>query len=123
MYNGEQNIDYDSNVPEVFRAAQQSLNDFVAINYGTALDLVSQPQLTEAEILHYKSKILDIIRNNPPLASLPKYLRDEREDYLWYSDFYDEISKDVYLQYRIFIKPTSAIIPSNYTTDNPLFHS
>ncbi|WP_294079575.1 hypothetical protein [Proteiniphilum sp. UBA5384] len=96
MHNGELDIDYDSNVPEVFRVVQQSLNDFVAINYGTALGLVSQPQLTEAEVLHYKSKVLDIIRNNPPLASLPKYLRNGREDYLWYSDFYDEISKDVY---------------------------
>ncbi len=117
MYTGEQDIDYDSNVPEVFRAVQQSLNDFVVINYETALGLVSQPQLTETEILHYKSKVLDIIRNNPPLASLPKYLRDEREDYLWYSDFYDEISKDTYHQYRTFIKPINTITPSNYTTE------
>lgn len=117
MYNGEQDIDYDNNVPEVFRAVQQSLNDFVAINYETALGLVSQPQLTEADILHYKSKVLDIIRNNPPLASLPKYLRNGREDYLWYSDFYDEISKDVYHQYRTFVKSTSAITPSNYTAE------
>lgn len=117
MYNGEQDIDYDSNVPEVFWAVQQSLNDFVAINYETALSLVSQPQLTEGEILHYKSKVLDIIRNNPPLASLPKYLRDNREDYLWYSDFYDEISKDVYHQYRTFIKPIATITSSNYTTE------
>ena len=74
MYNGEQDIDYDSNVPEVFRVVQQSLNDFVAINYETALGLVSQPQLTEAEILHYKSKVLDIIRNNPPLATTKRML-------------------------------------------------
>ena len=117
MHNGELDIDYDSNVPEVFRVVQQSLNDFVAINYGTALGLVSQPQLTEAEVLHYKSKVLDIIRNNPPLASLPKYLRNGREDYLWYSDFYDEISKDVYHQYRTFVKPIATITPSNYTTE------
>ena len=117
MYNGELDIDYDSNVPEVFRVVQQSLNDFVAINYGTALGLVSQPQLTEAEILHYKSKVLDIIRNNPPLASLPKYLRNGREDYLWYSDFYDEISKDVYHRYRTFVKPIATITSSNYTTE------
>lgn len=117
MYTGEQDIDYDSNVPEVFRAVQQSLNDFVAINYETALGMFSQPQLTEAEIVHYKSKVLDIIRNNPPLTSLPKYLRDDREDYLWYSDFYDEISKDVYHRYRTFVKSTSAITPSNYTTE------
>lgn len=116
MYNGEQDIE-PTDVPESFQVVQQSLNDFVAINYETALGLVSQPQLTEAEILHYKSKILDIIRNNPPLASLPKYLRDDREDYLWYSDFYDEISKDVYHRYRTFIKPTSAITPSNYTAE------
>ncbi len=116
MYTGEQDIEA-THVPESFQVVQQSLNDFVAINYGTALGLVSQPQLTETEILHYKSKVLDIIRNNPPLASLPKYLRDEREDYLWYSDFYDEISKDAYHQYRTFIKPTSAITPSNYSTE------
>ncbi|NDW08457.1 hypothetical protein [Dysgonomonas sp. 520] len=116
MYNGEQDIE-PTDVPESFQLVQQSLNDFVAINYETALGLVSQPQLTEVEILHYKSKVLDIIRNNPPLASLPKYLRDGREDYLWYSDFYDEISKDVYHQYRTFIKSTSTITPSNYTTE------
>ena len=78
MYNSEQDIEA-TDVPESFQVVQQSLNDFVAINYETALGLVSQPQLTEAEILHYKSKVLDIIRNNPPLASLPKYLRDDRE--------------------------------------------
>ena len=116
MYNGEQDIEL-TDVPESFQLVQQSLNDFVAINYETALGMVSQPQLTEVEILHHKSKVLDIIRNNPPLASLPKYLRDEREDYLWYSDFYDEISKDVYHQYRTFIKPTSTITTSNYTTE------
>ncbi|MBK5719818.1 hypothetical protein JGH11_02910 [Dysgonomonas sp. Marseille-P4677] len=116
MYNGEQDIE-PTDVPESFQLVQQSLNDFVAINYETALGLVSQPQLTEAEILHYKSKVLDIIRNNPPLASLPKYLRDGREDYLWYSDFYDEISKDVYHRYRTFIKPIATITPSNYTTE------
>lgn len=116
MYTGEQDIE-PTDVPESFQVVQQSLNDFVAINYETALGLVSQPQLTETEILHYKSKVLDIIRNNPPLASLPKYLRDGRENYLWYSDFYDEISKDVYHQYRTFIKPIATITPSNYTTE------
>ncbi len=116
MYNGEQDIEL-TDVPESFLVVQQSLNDFVTINYDTALSLVSQPQLTESEILHYKSKVLDIIRNNPPLASLPKYLRDGREDYLWYSDFYDEISKDVYHQYRTFIKPIVTITASNYTTE------
>lgn len=116
MYNGEQDIE-PTDVPESFQVVQQSLNDFVAINYETALGLVSQPQLTEAEILHYKSKVLDIIRNNPPLASLPKYLRDEREDYLWYSDFYDEINKDVYHRYRTFVRPITTITPSNYTTE------
>lgn len=121
MYNGEQDIE-PTDVPEPFQVVQQSLNDFVSINYETALGLVSQPQLTEAEILHYKSKVLDIIRNNPPLASLPKYLRDEREDYLWYSDFYDEISKDVYHRYRTFVKPLATITSSNYTTELTLIN-
>lgn len=116
MYTGEQDIE-PTDVPESFQVIQQSLNDFVAINYGTALGLISQPQLTEAEILHYKSKVLDIIRNNPPLTSLPKYLRDKREDYLWYSDFYDEISKDVYHQYRTFVKPIDEITPINYVEE------
>ena len=116
MYNGEQDIEL-TDVPESFLVVQQSLNDFVAINYETALGMVSQPQLTEIEILHYRSKVLDIIRNNPPLTSLPKYLREGREDYLWYSDFYDEISKDVYHRYRTFIKPIATITPSNYTTE------
>jgi hypothetical protein len=116
MYNGEQDIE-PTDVLESFQVVQQSLNDFVAINYETALGMVLQPQLTEAEILHYKSKVLNIIRNNPPLASLPKYLRDERENYLWYSDFYDEISKNVYHRYRTFLKPTDTITSSNYTTE------
>ena len=116
MYHGDQDIE-PTDLPESFQVVQQTLSDFVAINYETALGLISHPQITESEILHYKSKVLDIIRNNPPLASLPKYLRDGREDYLWYSDFYDEISKDVYHQYRTFIKPTNAITPSNYSTE------
>lgn len=116
MYDIDQNI-IESDVPESFQVVQQSLNDFVAVKYETALGMVSQPQLTESEILHYKSKVLDIILNNPPLASLPKYLRDGREDYLWYSDFYDEISKDVYHRYRTFVRPIATITPSNYTTE------
>lgn len=69
------------------------------------------------DLIHYKSKIQDIIRNNPPLLSILRYYRDGREDYLWYSDFYDDITKEAYHQYRTFIPPTSKITPTNYTEE------
>ncbi|GHV14904.1 hypothetical protein FACS1894169_04790 [Bacteroidia bacterium] len=114
MYNFEQDIEL-TDMPESFQAVQQSLNDFVAINYETALGLVLQPQLTEADILHYKGKVIDIIRNNPPLESLPKYLRDGREDYLWYSGFFDDAGKDVFRKYGKFVSPAIEITKTNYT--------
>jgi hypothetical protein len=60
---------------------------------------------------------LDIIRNNPPLQSVPKYFQDGRKDYLWYSDFYDNIGKDNYHKYRKFVKPANEITTTNYTEE------
>ncbi|WP_165027041.1 hypothetical protein [Dysgonomonas sp. ZJ279] len=101
-------------VPETFRAVQQSLDSFVKVNYETALGILAGTKLTREDITLYRGKIFDIIRNNPPLESIPRYYRDGREDYLWYSDFYDEATKEVFHRYNRFHIPTSEITPANY---------
>lgn len=106
-----------ADIPESLRNVQQSLDSFVAINYETALGMLTGRNVAPEEIIHYRGKIFDIIRNNPPLESVPKYYEDGREDYLWYSDFYDDISKDTYHTYRAFIKPTDEITPTNYAEE------
>lgn len=117
MEDFDTNIDYDGNIPQNFRIVQQTLDQFVAVNYDTLATMIISTKTDSIESNHYKSKILDIIRNNPPLMSVPRYYQDGRADYLWYSDFYDEISKVTYHQYRIFIPPTSEITPTNYTEE------
>lgn len=117
MYEFEEQLDYDSNIPEAFREVQICLDSFVEINYETALGLIIGMKPTNDYIIHYRGKILDIIRNNPPLASISRYLRDGREDYLWYSDFYDDITKDVYRKYRGFVNPANNITSGNYTEE------
>lgn len=109
-------IEY-ANVPEEFRVVQQSIDGFVRVNYETARTMAVSMGTTPADIAHYRGKIVDIIRNNPPLASVPKYFYDGREDYLWYSDFYDDITKEVYHSYRIFHKPTGEITTANYAEE------
>ncbi len=121
----DSHIEY-TDVPEEYREVQQSIDSFVRVNYDTALGMLVSMQATPADITTYRGKIVDIIRNNPPLASVPKYFRDGREDYLWYSDFYDDITKEVYHKYRIFQKPDSEITTANYaeelaTIDLPYF--
>jgi hypothetical protein len=74
-------------------------------------------KVAPADIAQYKGKVLDIIRNNPPLARVPRYFRDGREDYLWYSDFYDEVTKEVYHAYRKFVNPINEITPGNYAEE------
>lgn len=110
-------LDYDGNIPEAFREVQQCLDSFVEVNYETMLGMISGIHLTEADIQHYHSKAIDIIRNNPPLASLPKYLRDGREDYLWYSEFFDDAGKDVYWKYSNFVILPIKIDKTNYTKE------
>ncbi len=117
MYEFEEQLDYDGNIPEAFRAVQICLDSFVEINYETMLGMVSNTKVTETDIRHYKSKAIDIIRNNPPLESLPKYLHDGREDYLWYSEFFDDAGKDVFRQYSRFTAPVIEINKVNYTKE------
>lgn len=108
---------YDDNISESFRAVQQCLDSFVEVNYETMLGLVINMKITEADILHYKGKVIDIIRNNPPLESLPRYIRDGREDYLWYSEFYDDVGKDVFRQYSKFVASPIEINKTNYAKE------
>lgn len=108
---------YDGNISESFRAVQQCLDSFVEVNYETMLGMVVNMKITEADMLHYKGKVIDIIRNSPPLASLPKYLRDGREDYLWYSGFYDDAGKDVFRQYSKFVASPIEINKTNYVAE------
>lgn len=117
MVEFDTDMDYDGNIPESFRAVQQCLNSFVEINYETMLGMVIDMKITETDILHFKGKVVDIIRNNPPLESLPKYLRDGRGDYLWYSEFYDDAGKDVFIQYGKFVISPIEINKTNYAKE------
>ncbi len=116
MYEFDDDIE-QTDVPEEFREAGESIRRFVDINYETARTMTTYMKVASADIAQYKGKVLDIIRNNPPLASVPRYFRDGREDYLWYSDFYDEVTKEVYHAYRKFVNPTNEITPANYAEE------
>lgn len=106
-----------TDVPEEFREAAQCIESFVRINYDAVFAAETTLMPLPEDIALLKGKILDIIRHNPPLASVPRYLKDGREDYLWYSDFYDEVTKEVYHKYRTFNPPGVKITPANYTEE------
>lgn len=82
-----------------------------------ALSQIIAANISQTDINNNNGKVLDIIRNNPPLASVPRYFHDGREDYLWYSDFYDEITREVYQQYMEFVKTDTEITTSNYVEE------
>lgn len=105
----------DGNIPlDGFLYAQQLLDWFVDINYKTASDVSYG---TDIDAGHYKTQIIDVIRNNPPLASVPRYFNDGRENYLWYSDFYDDAGKEIFRQYGNFVAPAVKITPANYAIE------
>ena len=108
----------DGNVPAAYRDVQAMLDRFVEINYETACDaarLHTGGKVLDAN--HIRQQIIDVIRNNPTLATVPTYFRDGRENYLWYSDFYDDVPKDVLKQYGKFIAPATPITPANYAAE------
>jgi hypothetical protein len=107
----------DGNIPEPYQWVQATLDRFVTISYDVALDAV-RLHAKEMDAGHIRQQMVDIIRNNPPLKSVPLYFRDGRENYLWYSDFYDDTTKDVFLrQYGKFTQPDTAITAANYATE------
>ena len=111
----EDEVSFDGNIPESYRAVQSMLDRFVEINYETALDAM-RLHTGVVDAGHIRQQIVDIIRNNPPLQTVPAYFRDGREDYLWYSDFYDDIPKDMLSQYNKFVALDIKITPANYAT-------
>ena len=116
MYDFDEHIE-ETNIPEAFQLAGQIINSFVHVNYDTALSMDGLMKPTLEDIAILRGKIKDIIRNNPPLNSIPKYFCDGREDFLWYSDFYDEINKDDYHRYQTFTCFNNEITPANYAEE------
>lgn len=107
----------EMDMPREFRLIQQSIDSFVSIAYNTALSMEESLHPTLENIAVLKGKIQDIIRHNPPLASVPRYCRDNRANFLWYSDFYDDISKEDYRRYRAFTPHTNEITPASYARE------
>ncbi len=103
----------DGNIPEPYQWVQATLDRFVEINYDAALDVV-RLHAKELDADHIRQQMVDIIRNNPPLKTVPIYFRDGRANYLWYSDFYDDAGKDVFRRYNQFSAPAVKITPANY---------
>jgi hypothetical protein len=107
----------DGNIPEPYQWVQATIDRFVAISYDAALDAV-RLHTKEMNAGHIRQQIVDIIRNNPPLKTVPLYFRDGRENYLWYSDFYDDTTKDVFLKlYGRFTLSDTEITTANYATE------
>ncbi|MDH6313004.1 hypothetical protein M2137_001791 [Parabacteroides sp. PFB2-10] len=117
MFEYDDEIEYMDFSEEGFREVQQCLDCFVEVNYETALGMLYRMKPTPEDITLYRGKVLDIIRHNPPLESVPRYFRDGREDYLWYSDFYDDITKEAYQRYRTFVASQVEITTANYTEE------
>jgi hypothetical protein len=107
----------DGNIPEPYQWVQATLDRFVEINYDAAIDAV-RLHAKVMDAAHIRQQMVDIIRNNPPLKTVPLYYKDGRENYLWYSDFYDDAGKDVFLkQYGKFVAPVVAITPASYAIE------
>ena len=108
----------DGNITgEGYLYAQALLDRFAEVNYETALNSVRS--VADIDAAYCRGQIMDIIRNNPPLATIPKYLHDARANYLWYSDFYFDAGRKIDLQYRQFISPDTPITPASYAAELP----
>lgn len=106
----------DGNIhPESYQYLQALLDRFVAVNYETALGAIKYASEINAE--YCRGQIMDIIRNNPPLATVPKYLHDGRPNYLWYSDFYFDVEREVSIRYGQYTVPDIKITTANYKTE------
>lgn len=103
----------DGNIhPKSYQYVQALLDRFVEVNYETALSTVKYA--SEINVVYCRGQIMDIIRNNPPLATVAKYLHDGRPNYLWYSDFYFDAGREVAIQYGQYVVPDIHITPVNY---------
>lgn len=107
----------DGNIPsEGFLYAQRMLDAFVDVAYDAAYPNMSiyTTKENEANLVEYKRQVIKLISDNPPLQTVPAYFKDGRENYLWYSDFFDYAGKEVFRSYYVFTPPTDKITPANY---------
>ena len=107
----------DGNIPsEGFLYAQRMLDAFVNVAYDAAYPNLSIYTTAENEsnLVEYKRQVIKIISDNPPLQTVPAYFKDGRENYLWYSDFFDDAGKEVFRSYYVFTPPADKITPANY---------
>ena len=109
-------------LPE-FEAVQRTLDKFVDINYKAAQDAYYDHSQRrdridiERNIGIIRQQLIELLAANPPMATIPKSYDTANKDYLWYSDFYDYVTKDVYRQYGKFTAPAAVITPANYATE------
>ncbi|MCL2561851.1 MAG: hypothetical protein FWE10_05990 [Rikenellaceae bacterium] len=111
-------IYYHDVLPE-FEAVQRTLDGFTEINYNSALDAYYHRSgiNMEQSLGFLEQQMLDILTDNPPLASIPVYYDNGRENYLWYSDFYDDITKECLVKYSKFAPLAVQITPANYAIE------
>ena len=114
--------DPDGHIPQAYRDVQHSLDRFVEVGYVAAVDAYLQTMSmngvsVEDDTTYPKQQILDLLAANPPLLSVPHYYKDERENYLWYSDFYDNATKGCVRQYGKFIHSDTVIKSANYAQE------
>ena len=102
--------------PQGFLSAQRMLDTFVDVAYDAAYPNLSIYTTAESEsnLVEYKRQVIKLISDNPPLQTVPAYFKDGRENYLWYSDFFDDAGKEVFRSYYVFTSPTDKITPANY---------
>ena len=106
----------DGNVPQPFQDVQKLLDQFAVVGYDATYNaLQSHSGSDNADYL--RNRIVTILRDNPPFATIPKSFRDGQENYLWYSDFYDDAGKDVFRKYNQFSAPAVKITPTNYAEE------
>ena len=107
----------DGNIPEGHLAAQRMLDAFVDVAYDAAYPNLSIYTTAENEsnLLEYKRQVIKLISDNPPLQTVPAYFKNGRENYLWYSDFLDNVGREVLMSYNAFMPPVDKITPANYS--------
>lgn len=108
-------INEHNHIPDSLKLVQQALDSFVEINYQTAIAMAVQYDSPSELVSHLKGKRFDIIRNNPLLDTVVLYYGDGREHYLWYSDLYDDISKEAFKAYNSFKGIAGEVNYNNYT--------
>lgn len=116
----------DGHISQAYLDVQRTLDLFVEVGYEAAVDAYWQTRSMNGDgatmsvsngAIYPKQQILDLLATNPPLLSVPRYYADGRENYLWYSDFYDDATKECFVRYGKFIPVGATITPANYAQE------